>query len=309
MYIKQLLFHKLFSQSSKLSSIGPLKELLEGEKEKVAQELLEEEEKVEANLERAAVSSKVIPENRSAGASFKFVFHPKWKAKLKLGLVQKPKICKTKNSTDEIDNLLKLPLFAKEGDKGKEEILDKLDLQIKKKKVEEQKSNAKFNQEMLERKTKREECQARKKKNAILRNRLEIELTKSKLEAAFQKNLPFLQSIHDGGTSSARHTAFNASVLSRHRLLYNMITDPFTEDQQDWTLAEMTKKWMRNEEERKKNQEYVWKVLLPEFYIKVYGDWFNVDKDAAESMIKDTPLHKRDDSSQGESGEEGNMVA
>ena len=45
-------------QSSKLSSIGALKELLEGEKEKVAQELLEEEEKVKAKSEKAAKKGK-----------------------------------------------------------------------------------------------------------------------------------------------------------------------------------------------------------------------------------------------------------
>ena len=162
---------------------------------------------------------------------------------------------------------------------------------------------------MLEKQTKREECQVRKKKNAFLRNRLEKELTKSKLKAAFQKNLPFLQSIQDGVTNSVRHTAFNNSVISRHQLFYTMIGHPFTEDQQDWTLEEMTKVWMTNKEEQMNNQDYVWKVLLPEFYLKVYGDWFNVDKLVAEAMIKETPLHKRDDSSQGESEEEGNVVA
>lgn len=259
------------------------------------------------------MDNKVLPQakpqnsnnSKSAGASFKFVFHPKWEQKLRLDLVQKPIESNNKNSNDEIDKLLKLPHFAKEGDKEKEEILDKLDLEIKKKSVEEQQVNAKFNQEMLEKKTKREEYQARKKKNTLLRNRLEKELTKSKLKEAFQKNLAFLQSIHDGATNSVRHTAFHASVISRHRLLYNMISDPFTEEQQDWTLEEITKVWMRNEEERKHNQEYVWKVMLPEFFIKVYGDWFNVDKKVAETMIKETPLHKRDDSSQGESDEEG----
>ena len=248
-------------------------------------------------------------ESKSAEPSFKFVFHPKWEQQLKLSLVKKPIEGKTKNSNEEIDKLLKLPLLAKEGDKEKEEILDKLDLEIKKKKLEEQQINAKYNQEMLEKQTKREEDKERKKKNALLRNRLENELTKSKLKEAFQKNLPFLQSICDGVTNSARHTAFNKSVISRHRLLYTMISDPFTEEQQDWTLEEMTNVWMRNNEERMKNQDYVWKVLLPEFYIKVYSDWFNVDKKLAETMMKETPLHKREDSSQGESEDERNMEA
>ena len=46
------------SQSSKLSSIGALKEMLEGDKEKVARELLEEEEKVKAKEEKAAKKGK-----------------------------------------------------------------------------------------------------------------------------------------------------------------------------------------------------------------------------------------------------------
>ena len=55
-----------------------------------------------------------------------------------------------------------------------------------------------------------------------------------------------------------------------------MITDPFTDEQLDWTLDEIEKVWMKTKEEHRKNNEYVWKVLLAECFIKFYMDMFDV---------------------------------
>ena len=38
--------------------------------------------------------------------------------------------------------------------------------------------------------------------------------------------------------------------------------------------------------------EYVWKVLLAECFIKFYMDKFGFDKREAEKRIRETPLHK-----------------
>ena len=243
-------------------------------------------------------------------ASFKFVFHPNWiKKHAMLSSVENSKPIKIKCHNEEIDELLKLPVCSQERGKSKDETLDDIDRNIRKRELEEQQKSAQQNQESKVKQKRKEDCQARKKKNALLRNRLEKELSRNLLKAAFQKNLSFLQSIRDGVIKSERHTAFHKSESSRQRLFYMMITDPYTDEQVNWTVDEMSKVWMRSKKEHMDNQDYIWKVLLPEFFIKVYCDWFNVDKVEAEKMMKETPLHKKDDSSQGESDEAGDMVA
>ena len=74
-----------------------------------------------------------------------------------------------------------------------------------------------------------------------------------------------------------------------------MITDPFTDDQLNWTLEEMSKVWMTNMRDKMDNGDYVWKVLIPEYFLKVYGDKFGVSRAEAEVMMRETPLHRRDE--------------
>ena len=79
-----------------------------------------------------------------------------------------------------------------------------------------------------------------------------------------------------------------------------MITDPFTDDQLDWTLDEIGKVWMRNKKEQMDCNEYVWKVLLPECFIKFYMDHFKVSKEEAKKRISETPLRGEEDSDEDE---------
>ena len=76
-----------------------------------------------------------------------------------------------------------------------------------------------------------------------------------------------------------------------------MITDPFTENQLQWTLDEMEKVWMKTERDYMENNDYVWKVLLPEIFIKFYMDQFNVSKSEAEQRIRETPLKSEENNS------------
>ena len=210
----------------------------------------------------------------------------------------------------DIDDLLKLPERPDDGGKTKEEILDELDEDIRKMQKKHDVDMAKVDKEIEGERKKREERKARLRDNALLRNRLEKELTETEMRSTVQANLGYLQSIHDGLTASARHKAFHKSVRTRQALYYTMITDPFTDDQLNWTLEEMSKVWMRNKREQMDNNEYVWKVLLPECFIKVYGDKFGVSRAEAEVMIGETPLHLRDeprletDSTEGETEED-----
>ena len=247
------------------------------------------------------------------------------KTKPKIGVLSKcSKLAKNEISTEDktdsvsdgflpdIDDLLKLPKRPDNGGKTKDEILDELDVEIRKMQKKYDVDMAKADEEIEGRRKKREERKTRLRENALFRNRLEKELTETEMRSRVQANLGYLQSIHDGLTPSARHKAFHKSVRTREALHYSMITDPFTEDQLNWTLEEMSKVWMRTKREKMDNPEYIWKVLLPECFLKVYADKFGVSRAEAEVMIGETPLHRKDeprmetDSTEGETEEEEN---
>ena len=181
-----------------------------------------------------------------------------------------------------IDDLLKLPERPDDGSKTQEEILDELDVEIAKRHKRHELDSAKVDKQIEEERRKKEERKARCKANAKLRNRLEKELSEEKLRGIFRDIIPHLEAIWNGQKDSKRHEAFHKSVRTRQALYYTMITDPFTDDQLDWVLEEMSLIWMRNKREQMENNEYIWKVLLPECFIKIYGDYFGFSKEEAE---------------------------
>ena len=203
-----------------------------------------------------------------------------------------------------IDDLLKLPERPDDGSKTQEEILDELDVEIAKRHKRHELDSARVDKQIEEERKKKEERKARCKENAKLRNRLERELTEDKVRGTFRAIIPFLEAIWNGRETSKRHEAFHKSVRTRQALYYTMITDPFTDDQLDWVLEEMSTIWMRNKREQMENNEYIWKVLLPECFIKMYGDYFGFSKEEAEVRISETPLHKKDRAKLGVGGEE-----
>jgi hypothetical protein len=224
------------------------------------------------------------------------------------GRGRKPKRKKKKKLPD-IDDLLKRPSDI---EKNKEDILDQLDIEIMKSQKKHEDDMVKMDEEMKRKKRKVEEQKIRFRINALLRDRIKMEFTEAKMRTVVRANLGFLQSIQAGEIPSARHKAFYRSVRTRQALNFMLITDPFTDDQVNWTLEEMSKMWMKNEREKMDKKEYVWNVMLPECFIKVYGDKFGVSRAEAEVMIGETPLHRRDeprmetDSTEGETEEEEN---
>jgi len=196
--------------------------------------------------------------------------------------------------TPNIDDLLKLPERPDDGSKTTEEILDELDNEIAERHKRHELDRAKVDQQIEEERRKKEERKARFRENAKLRNRLERELTEEKVRGTFRAIIPYLKAIWKGREVSKRHDAYHKSVRTRQALYYTMITDPFTDDQLDWVLEEMSSIWMRNKREQMENNEYIWKVLLPECFIKMYADHFQFSKEEAELRISETPLHKKD---------------
>ena len=194
-----------------------------------------------------------------------------------------------------MDELLQVPEKLSDG-QTMDQVLDNLDIEIAERRKKHEEEMANVDIDIAAEKRRQEERRERVKENALLRDRLEVEITESVLRRMFRENKEYLQNIKAGKVESTRHNAFHKSSKTRHALYYTMITDPFTDDQLDWTLEEIGKVWMKTKREQMNNNEYVWKVLLAECFIKLYMDHFGCDKKEAEKRISETPLHKNKDS-------------
>ena len=140
----------------------------------------------------------------------------------------------------------------------------------------------------------REELTKRQCRNATLRTRLQEELTEKKLRGLFRENLPYLRGVQAGQVVSFRHQNFHKSTQKRHALRASMISEPFSDQQMDWTLDEIDKGLVKNLKKCSDLKDYIWKVLLPESFIKIYSDFFHLDMLEAEQRIRETSLTGND---------------
>ena len=140
----------------------------------------------------------------------------------------------------------------------------------------------------------------RMKVNASMKERLAVGITRGVLRKMFEENRPYLEDIMTGRIPSERHTAFHTNAGTRQALFYKMINNPFSDEQVDWTYEEMTRIYMKTSREYNDYNDYIWKVLIPECFIKFYMDFFNISKEEAETRIGETPLGEAesDDSDQ-----------
>jgi len=189
-----------------------------------------------------------------------------------------------------IDDLLKLPETV--GDTGltMDEILDKVDLEIKEQQSKYEAEMKILDQTIEKQREKRAALEKRMEENGRLRDQLTEGLTKPVLEEMFEKNVQYFADIRDGKIESSRHNSFHSGPQSRQGLLYTMITHPFTDQQVDWTYEKFRAKWMTTTKQFHQFNEYMWKVLLPECFIKFYMDFFQFTKQEAEIRIKETPM-------------------
>ena len=203
---------------------------------------------------------------------------------------KKRKIEYEKNYTIDLDELLRLPDRPEDGSKTKDEIIDEMEAEISRRQVKHDHEMAQVDLEVDWMRRVEEERRARMQQNASMRLRLQSELTEEKLRKLFVQITPYLKDVVAGGVASSRHQAFVQSVKTRHALFYTLITDPFSDQQLDWTLEEISKLWMRNRKEQIDNNEYVWKVLLPECFIKFYMEVFGINQSEAIQRIEETPV-------------------
>ena len=136
----------------------------------------------------------------------------------------------------------------------------------------------------------REEFAERQRQNSYFKDRLTTEVTDEVIKELFENNKEHLDGIRNGTVFSQRHKAFHEGIKSRQSLFYTMVIHPFTDKQLQLTLDMISKTWSPDKTEALKNEEYVWKVLLAETFIKFYMDHFQVSKQEAEKRIAETPL-------------------
>ena len=199
-----------------------------------------------------------------------------------------------------IEELLRIPDRPEDGRKTMEEVLDELDVVIAERSRKHEEEMLKVDKEIDEEKSRQEEKTERFIQNGLLKDRLREEVTEEEIRIMFASNLQYLKEIQAGKEESSRHTAYHQSGRARHALYYTMITSPFSDEQLDWTLDEISKVWMRTKKEQMDNNEYCWKVILAECLIKFFMDKFQVNKKEAEKCIAETPLDSEDDDDGGE---------
>ena len=199
------------------------------------------------------------------------------------------------NTIPSIEELLTIPEPERNEDgKTLDEILDEADEEIAERQENHKKEMEDADQWFKNFEQKKRDREARYILNAGYRDRLAAELTQPVLKRMFDDNLEFLKSIRDGRTESSRHTAFHKNPMTRQKLLYVQINNPFTDAQVNWTLECMTEIWMKTPKERADNLEYVSSVLMPECLIKFYGSFFKISKEEAVKRIKETPFANED---------------
>ena len=161
-----------------------------------------------------------------------------------------------------IDDLLKLPETV--GDTGltMDEILDKVDEEIKEHQTKHEAEMKKLDQTLEKQREEAAALDRRMEANALLRDRLAEELTRDKLVELFEENVSHLTDIREGKIVSERHILFHQNSQSRQSLLYRMITHPFTDDQVDWTYEEFRRRWMKTTKQFHQFNEYMWKVKV-----------------------------------------------
>ena len=144
-----------------------------------------------------------------------------------------------------VDELLKLPETVGSTGKTMDDILDEVDQEIRESQAQHERKMMLLDRNLEVLRTQKEEREKRMAANAILKSRLAKDLTRPVLKKLFSANLSYLEDVKAGRIRSERHTAFHANLGSRQALLYQMINNPFTGDQVDWTYEEMARVWAK----------------------------------------------------------------
>ena len=108
----------------------------------------------------------------------------------------------------------------------------------------------------------------------------QTKLTRNMIREVFNNEIDLLENIRTGKQSSARHKMFKTSAQSCQALGQQNYTHILSKEQVQWVCEEMDKKWV--------DQDYNWKVLVPEFCVSLYAHFFNTSREIAERKILET---------------------
>ena len=108
----------------------------------------------------------------------------------------------------------------------------------------------------------------------------QTKLTRNMIREVFNNEIDLLENIRTGKQCSARHKAFKSSTQSCQALGQKNYTHILSKEQVQWVCEEIDKKWV--------DQDYNWKVLVPEFCVSLYAHFFNTSREIAERKILET---------------------
>ena len=105
----------------------------------------------------------------------------------------------------------------------------------------------------------------------------QTKLTRNIISEVFNNEIDLLENIKTGKHFSARHQAFKNSAQSCQALGQQNYTHILSNEQVQWVCEEIDKKWL--------DQDYNWKVLVPEFCVSLYAHVFKKSREIAERKI------------------------
>ena len=112
------------------------------------------------------------------------------------------------NAPDDLPTLDELLQLPEDGEKGKEAVLDELDIEIAERRSKHEREMANIDDSINQQKRRLKEWQDRMKENALLRNRLGIEITKPNIIKMFSANKEYLEEIKKGHIESTSFISF-----------------------------------------------------------------------------------------------------
>ncbi|KAF2905099.1 hypothetical protein ILUMI_01083 [Ignelater luminosus] len=121
-------------------------------------------------------------------------------------------------------------------------------------------------------------------------------LTNEEIRKAFEQNKGYIYNIFNGSTYSERHERFQKEnpkdQFTTKDLKYNTSMLVFTYEQKEELLSYLYK-YFDSDSGLGSNNQYFFKVLLPELCLKIFMDVYNMNYDEANEYLEKMPIENR----------------
>jgi hypothetical protein len=111
--------------------------------------------------------------------------------------------------------------------------------------------------------------------------KLRKNLTAQNIKEIIHDNMEHFRNIELGTEDSWRYKAYQKGGRQEQMLFYNLIGEPFSEEQQDVVYEVVKSIWMKE----KKIDKIVDVVIVPEIFVRIYQVFFNLSKSEAERNL------------------------